>query len=180
MMKENPYLLPSLIVLLAAIIVAGALFATRQPAPVASQGAPLPANYVLASTSTPAHLGLAAGQQNPADAIPHVGSYAPQGFTITEVGASSITGIFGGATTTFAVTPKTEIYSRGAQKDPAAFEQEVAAFTQAMQYANSNDVYLPPDPYVHVPHTLAELKPGLTALVSSSDGKTADVIFVQQ
>lgn len=178
--QENPYLIPSLIVLAAAIILSGALLA-RPTAQTTMGDMKLPNNFVPASTSSPAHLTPEKGQTNPSTTIPHYASYAPQPFTITGVSGNSITGTYvsdPNTSVTLSITSSTDIYGKGAMKSEADYEQELAAFQKKMQYADTNDIYVAPDKFVHTPLTLADLKTGMTVVVSSSDGKTADTVFV--
>lgn len=190
----NKYLLPSLIVLLAAVILAAALVATRPVGRPASNFAAAPQmgasadaaaattsnNLVPATADTPAHLKTPEGEANPAAALSHYAGYAPTPFTISAVGSNSITGSFnGGAAQTLAVTSQTEIYAKGAQKGSAEFQKEMAEFQQKMQYADTNDIYVAPDPYEHTPLSLSDLHTGELVIVASADGKTADTIFVQ-
>ncbi len=165
-------ILSALIILLAACVVAGALIMTRSGA--SAQGSSL----MPATPESPAHYAVPAGEGDPSAGLAHYANFAPAPFTITSVGTDSITGTFGSSTQqeTITLTPSTELYAQGARKSDAQYQAELADFERRIQYASTNDVYVAPDPYVHVERTKADLTAGLTVTLASAGG---DAIFIE-
>jgi hypothetical protein len=146
------------LLVVAAIIFAGALYwHDSQGGTPASAANPLPP-----------------GAPNPADAYLHQQSGAEDygGFVQTVGGdrfvikmenpgnpATGTSPTLSSSTLTVVVDAKTEIYKQGAQKTDAEYQKERDAFHAATLYAtDTQDIYLAPDSYEHMPLTLADLK----------------------
>ena len=178
--NKNILLIPSILLLLAAVIFAWAVTAQRAPQSGSSaQNAP--------SVQVQAQQQLPAGAPNPADSLPQLSAAAVTG-KITAVEADAVTiqaGVLGGQaapTATFQIDAKTVLYKRGASKDPAVYKKEMNDFLAKLAYADpdSPNIYRAPDPYEHAALQLSDLKTDtLVAITPSADNlETAATIFV--
>jgi len=178
--NKNILLIPSILLLLAAVIFAWAVTAQRAPQSGSSaQNAP--------SVQVQARPQLPAGTPNPSDSLPQLGAAAVTG-KITAVEADAVTiqaGVLGGQaapSATFKIDAKTVIYARGASKDAAAYKKEMNDFLAKLVYADpdSPGVYLAPEPYERIALRLTGLKTGDLVAVTPlpADQKTAAAIFV--
>jgi hypothetical protein len=161
MVNKLNRLVPALIMLLAAVIVAGALvwFGLRQPSGPGALGIAPPSTGL--SSSTP---------QGPVSGVPifHTTVFGK----VTAVGNGSITVAASsqsmpGAPQSTSTTPtvvtinsNTAIYKEGALKSQAEFQQEAAAFKQKIQNAGPGVIYVAPDQYTHVALTLSDIAVG--------------------
>ena len=178
--NKNILLIPSILLLLAAVIFAWAVTAQRAPQSGSSaQNAP--------SVQVQARPQLPAGTPNPSDSLPQLGAAAVTG-KITAVEADAVTiqaGVLGGQvapTATFQVDQSTVIYKRGAPKDPDVYQEQMQEFLAKLAYAdpNSPNIYLAPEPYARIALQLTGLKTGDLVAVTPlpADQKTAAAIFV--
>ena len=157
-------MLPAVLIFLAAIVFAGAIAWSLKGSfglPASSQ---TNQNNVIAedvshfSASLPYSIG----------AITAIGSNS---FTISLSEGSNPSGAHQGTsgdeTLTIVVTDTTEIFTRGAQKDPQIYAAEVEEFRQKTAHLTDTSViYLAPDLYEYVPLPLSELQTGMIAHVT--------------
>ncbi len=156
MLAENKFLVPSILLLLAALIFAWAV--------VYSKNGPSTDAHALTNVPPPPHV---------AENVPHYPSDArQQSGLITSVGADRITiepTAGTGAAKIILITSQTEIFKLGAIKDEDAYAKEVAVFDESLRNATGQNItYAGPDPMEHIALKIADLTPGMAVMVIPS------------
>ncbi len=182
--SEQKFLVGSIIILIAACIVAGTVvwhgMRTSQTS-VAVGG--------VGQEGVFARSDLPPGTPNPADSLRRHPVYQSVVGEIVSVGQGSFTiARERSSTATILVDSNTILYTPGSQKDEAVFQKEMDEFLKAFAYSTTGAdvVYVAPTRYEKIPLTLSDLKPGLlvsvsmlTGLDKSSTIRAAEV-FVQK
>jgi hypothetical protein len=164
MPEQHKLLLSSILLLLAAIIFAGAVVYL-----VHGNG-----QVYTVGTSTSAPI-----PHQPDESLPHYSQLNPVGGVVKAVGASSIDIVQGPGNTnpaTVLVDKNTTIYKTGALKDPQVFDAEIKAFSAETLGAPSSYTYVMPDRFIEIPLTLKDIQVGDTVFINTTNSLPATSI----
>jgi len=187
-LENNKFLFGAVFIFSAAVVFAGVLiWHDTYSAAILEKGSSMAVSSPTPTRTRPA------GVPDPSTTYPYqLGAVAPIGGHVQSTTASSIvlavpgSGLHGApATTTMtvAINSSTEIYKEGAPKPDAAYQQEMAAFLNSVQYNTTpGAVYLAPDPNQHIASKLSDISVGTFVLVfprSKPSNSTIDALSIQ-